>query len=67
MNTKSTIIEVRRTTEQDASTLVAQVARAHGTCTIGNMRWRGGMGPHYRDIGTQDGRTIRIMEPDPTI
>lgn len=49
---------------EDAAALAARIAKQCGTKLSGSMRWRGNIGPTYRDIDTADGREICIAEPD---
>ncbi len=58
------LIVIRRPVNGDAVQIAALAAKEHGTRLAGNIRWYGAMGPVYREIGTQDGRTIRVVEPD---
>lgn len=56
-------IEVRRKEGEDAIRVAAEAARKAGVRLQGNLRWYGAMGPAFREIGTTDGRTIRVLEP----
>lgn len=58
-------IEITRREGEDAHQVAARCARDAGTRLSGNMRWYGGLVPAYRQIGTDDGRVIRVNEPIP--
>lgn len=64
--TNETIRIVRRD-GQDASELAGSVARRLGTRLATTMRWRGCLSPLYRSVGTADGRSIEIYEPDSAV
>ncbi len=57
-------IRVKRKPEEDASQAAGRAARLAGTSLSGNLRWYGLVGPHHREIGTADGRTVVVYEPD---
>ena len=57
------MIVVRRKSEQDAIQVAAAAAKRAGKKLEGNLRWHGDLGPCYREIGTKDGETIRVLEP----
>ena len=57
-------IIVRRQDGEDASQVAKRAAEENNTSLEGNLRWYGAMGAAYREIGTADGRTIRIVDPD---